>query len=359
MTKEERVAGTQMCIAMHICEKRWSAVLALLCACVAVWCPSRLTAARPSKLRLVNVAIRVENLADVDEVHERWELRGTLIASWLEPALRYRSRDELHDRRSVSMDRINKPNIGLGNTLSTVDLRQLDLYVRPDGRVYMIETFDAKLATELDLRRFPFDAEYLPVYVTPLDGDIDRIVLIPDRARSQLATSLFAGLAQWRMQGLHMRAYSDNYLGDTAHGVVFALEVKRNAGAYVWKFIVPLSLIVVVSWLGFWLSPDDFKPKDLLGTGVSTLLIVVAFTLSLTNVLPRTSYVTYIDVFLLICFLLVITAIGATAAIQVLEVEHEPQRAMRVRKTVGTILPVLFIISQAIVFFVFQDRGPA
>jgi Neurotransmitter-gated ion-channel transmembrane region/Neurotransmitter-gated ion-channel ligand binding domain len=343
---------------MLACRKPCPAVLALLCACLAVCCPGQ-ASAQTNGLRPVNVAIRVENLTDVDEVHERWELRGTLITSWLEPALRYRSSDELHDRRSVSIDRMRRPNLGIGNTLSTVDLRQLDLYVRPDGRVYMIESFDAKLATELDLRRFPFDTEYLPVYVTPLDGDIDRIALVPDQARSQLATTLFAGLAQWRMQGLRMRGYRDNYLGDTAHGVVFSLQVQRNSGAYVWKFIVPLSLIVVVSWIGFWLSPNDFKPKDLLGTGVSTLLIVVAFTLSLTTVLPRTSYVTYIDVFLLICFLLVIAAIAATAVIQVLEVENEPQRAMRVRQIVGTILPLLFVTCQAVAFFLFQDRGPA
>ena len=149
------------------------------------------------------------------------------------------------------------------------------------------------------------------------------------------------------------RYMGENFYGDEARGINFELQVRRNAQSYIWKFIIPLCLIVVISWISFWLAPTEFKSKDLLGTAVTTLLIVVAFTLSITAWLPRTSYLTYIDAFLLTCFLFVIAAIASIVAISTLEQWGQGARALSLRKIAAAVLPITFILVQVAVFVYF------
>lgn len=293
----------------------------------------------------------------MDELHERWDVSGELITTWVERKFKYRPNGPYDDHRDISPNAIRIPRIGFANAIEVPTFRRVDLFVRPDGRVFLVNNFRATLSTHLDFRRFPFDTEKLPLIVVPLGHFVDQIILIPDPARSQLVDAAYSGLSQWQLLGLSMSRYTENNLGDTDYGVKFALQVRRNSQSYVWKFILPLCLIVVISWISFWLAPTDFKSKDLLATAVTTLLIVVAFTLSITTLLPRTSYQTYIDAFLLTCFLFVIAAIAAIVGINALEFRGRDERALAVRRFAGALLPVSFIVIQLAVFVYFESKN--
>ena len=302
---------------------------------------------------VVSVGIRIDDLSEVDEVHERWGVTGLLITSWKQPNLAYHSRNQSGDRNTQPAAAVQIPNITFANATDTPTIQQIELFVRPDGTVFLIQDFHAMLSTDLDLRRFPFDTQDLPLVVLPIGRNVDQITLIPDVRHTQLVQAGYSRLSPWAPLGLKMERYAQSYLDVTQHGVRFDLKVRRNAQSYIWKFIVPLCLIVAVSWISFWLSPTDFKSKDLLGTAVTTLLIVVAFTLSITTSLPRTSYITYIDGFLLTCLVFVIVAVGASAVINSFEQRGQEARALVVRRMAGAILPVGFAVVQAIVFLAF------
>jgi len=81
-------------------------------------------------------------------------------------------------------------------------------------------------------------------------------------------------------------------------------------------------------------------------TLVSTLLIIVAFNITATASLPRTNYVTYIDAFLLACFLFVVFAIGAVVATHILQMRERYDDALRVRHSAGKLPPITFAITQ-------------
>src|ERR1700694_176370 len=307
-------------------------------------------------LKPVHVGIRIDNLADVDELHERWEMTGALVTSWLEPRLKYQSQGRDHDHRDISPSLVQLPHIGFANAIGTPSLERVDLFVRPDGEVFEVQNFRASLSTHLDLRRFPFDAEELPIFIVPMGRDVNPVRLVPDTAHSRFAGAPYSSHAQWQFLSLTIKPYVEHYVDDTAEGLQFALQVRRSSQSYFWKFILPLCLIVVVSWIGFLLSPTEFKSKDLLSTAVTTLLILVAFTLRIQAFVPRTSYLTYIDGFLLTCFLFVIAAIGSIAAINIFESKGREGRALALRKITGVILPLSFILIQLAVFAYFSSR---
>ena len=133
--------------------------------------------------------------------------------------------------------------------------------------------------------------------------------------------------------------------------------MRRNSKSYILKFIVPLLLLVIISWVTFWLSHEELKTKDQLQSAVSTLLIVVAFNITATSLLPRTEYITYIDALLFTCFIFVIISIATIVGTHLLQINHSEQRALFVRRLAGVALPVAFVIAQAILFFTFHVAG--
>jgi hypothetical protein len=328
-------------------------------AVLAVWLflslpvPAYAEAPAPSLPVIVRVAIRLHNLAGIDEVKEQWQVTGSLIASWRDRSLAYKPRSSMDVHRDLRRSAW-RPTLGFRNEVTPAVFKGVDIYVEPNGTVVYWQDFSATLSTDLDLRRFPFDDESLPIVVEPLGDDAEHAILRFDPELTTVPRARYAGLAQWRVVALNARPYQETAALRSVRGVVFDLQLTRNPASYVWKFIIPLILLVIVSWVSFWLSHKEFTTKDQLGTAVSTLLIVVAFNFVLGNQLPRTSYITYIDALLITSFIFVVISIGFIVATNLLAAKKSEEQALQLRRMAGIALPVLFLITQAILFVSFR-----
>jgi hypothetical protein len=247
-----------------------------------------------------------------------------------------------------------KPVLEFANEDKPTDFRLVDFNVEPDGTVVYTQTFNATLSTDLDLRRFPFDSQVLPLVVQARGDDLDRTTLRAEPQDSGLPTRAYAGLAQW--VPVSLTEYLGTIEGSTsgANDVEFRLKVQRSPKPIILKFIIPLLLLVIISWVTFWLSHEEFKTKDQLTSAVSTLLIIVAFNITATNMLPRTDYITYIDALLFTSFVFVILSIATIVGIHLLQIKRPEAPALMVRRIAGVLLPIAFLITQAVLFFKFH-----
>ncbi len=310
------------------------------------------TQARPA---LIGVGVVIRNLTAIDEVKESWQVAGLLTAKWTVGSLQHRSsRDRVY--RDLPAETW-KPRFEFTNEVTPTSFRFVDLYAEPDGTVVYTQTFSATLSTSLDLRRFPFDSQLLPLVIQASGEDLDRTILRPDLRDSGLPNRGYAGLAQWVPLSLTDRMGTVAGSARRANDVQFDLKVQRRPKSYVFKFIIPLLLLVFISWITFWLSHEEFKTKDQLQSAISTLLIIVAFNITATSLLPRTEYMTYIDALLFTCFIFVIISIAAIVATHLLQIHHSEQRALLVRRLAGIALPVSFLIAQVVLFFAFKIAG--
>jgi hypothetical protein len=72
---------------------------------------------------------------------------------------------------------------------------------------------------------------------------------------------------------------------------------------YLNQIYVPSFLIVVISWVPFWLDRDDTHAR--VGLGVTTVLTMTTLITSTNEALPKISYIKAIDIYLFTCFLMV------------------------------------------------------
>ena len=78
-------------------------------------------------------------------------------------------------------------------------------------------------------------------------------------------------------------------------------------GYYLIQIYIPSSLIVVISWVSFWLNRGATPAR--VGLGVTTVLTMTTLISSTNSALPKISYVKSIDVYLAACFFMVFASL--------------------------------------------------
>ena len=73
------------------------------------------------------------------------------------------------------------------------------------------------------------------------------------------------------------------------------------------KVYIPSSLIVIMSWVSFWLNRGAAPAR--VGLGVTTVLTMTTLINSVNAALPKISYMKSIDIYLFVCFFMVFGAL--------------------------------------------------
>ena len=93
----------------------------------------------------------------------------------------------------------------------------------------------------------------------------------------------------------------------------------RSVGYYIIQIYIPAILIVVISWIAFWLDRLDTNTRVALG--MTTVLTITTLIATTNASLPKISYIKALDVFLVFCFFMVFTALMGNN-IRVLRIPH-------------------------------------
>lgn len=97
-----------------------------------------------------------------------------------------------------------------------------------------------------------------------------------------------------------------SYIG-TYSRLIAEIHFARRMGYYLIQIYIPSSLIVVISWVSFWLHRNASPARVQLG--VTTVLTMTTLMSSTNAALPKISYVKSIDIFLGTCFIMVFAAL--------------------------------------------------
>ncbi|KAJ8297782.1 LOW QUALITY PROTEIN: hypothetical protein KUTeg_024313 [Tegillarca granosa] len=118
----------------------------------------------------------------------------------------------------------------------------------------------------------------------------------------------------------HIYAININY---TCIGLTFKLS--RLYGYYLIQVYIPSFLIVVLSWLSFWLNIDAIPAR--ISLGLLTVLTMTTQSSGARAELPRVSYVKAIDIWMATCLIFVFAALVEFAYVNVLARVEQRKKA--------------------------------
>jgi hypothetical protein len=298
-------------------------VLAMCCLGIAVVEPaSAQTATRESFLLgppknggpvVVRAGFYLIDINAIDEESETFEFQGTLTLKW-------RDKRQAFDPTEAGVDekvyqgayQFNEvftgwfPQVILANESGLYEKRGILLRVQPDGSMTYMETVNAAAETTLNLRRIPFDRQRLEAIFGVLGFNKNEVVLQadPDTTGPWPGDSRTVRISQWSSPVVST-SVREGYMIDAGGQslvsmFVVLLAVKRDPFFMVRLVIVPLALLVVLSWSVFWMDRSSLGERmDISFIGILT---AVAYHLVITEILPRISYMTFVNAFIYVSF---------------------------------------------------------
>ena len=291
----------------------------------------------------IAVRLFINDLVSIDDLSQQFTIDFLMELTWQDPRLGRAVRESGVERCDVGLDEVWHPQAYFSNSRGLRERFEKRVSLRSDGYVEHVQRFYGTFAAPLDLAAFPLDTQTLPITLISLDYDPDQVKFVSRKAAMSERFSepgwlveLGAGYGGALYTGLFDAPDREIILSRFD----FELRVTRDVLYYVWKIIVPITVITFMSWVVFWMDPAKLGVR--MGVGTASMLTIVAFLFSVGTILPRISYLTRMDIFvyssLVLVFLALVEALASCNA-----AKQKPGLARRIDFWARIAFPAAFV----------------
>jgi hypothetical protein len=300
----------------------------------------------------VSVGIWVVDISNIDSAQQNFTADVATVLRWKDARLAHTGTGLAH----YALDQIWTPRVGIANETSSV-IRKLpeSAEVEPDGTVVYRQRYVGSFTQPLRLQSFPFDRQAFRIQFVAIRSRPDEVAFVPDENWIRDGLQQAAGMSQsitlpdWAVERWDAKA--SVYVltpGMQYSGYVFEFTASRNVQHYILKVILPLVLIVMMSWSVFWTEPTNSSTQ--FSIAVTSMLTLIAYRFAVDTQLPRLPYMTRLDVFFLISTLLVFFSLIEVLVTTILDNNQQIARAKKLDRYCRVIVPAIFVIASIAIF---------
>ena len=248
-------------------------------------------------------------LIDLDELNSADQNFAASVyyeARWTSPFLVHQGPSPIHRR----VTEVWTPRLVIVNQQMAWPAFPGAVEIYPDGEVVYRQKVWGRFSQPLDLRDFPLDRQFLTVHLAGAGLLPEEIKLVDNESgiAPQFSIADFE-LTNWKVEPAPYPSSDD---ADAVPGFRMELEVRRQFGYFVMKIIVPLCLIVMMSWAPRFIDTEQIGTN--IGVSTTAFLTLVAYLFATTALLPRVSYITRMDRFIFLATLIVFVGLVQTIA---------------------------------------------
>jgi hypothetical protein len=257
---------------------------------------------------VIKVGLFVIDIDEIDDVHQRFSVDMFVSARWKDPRLALPEAEREGQVRFMSLDEIWTPRVLFINNRGLTSQLREGVKVDDLGNVTFQNRLSGELAADLEFLEFPFDKQRLPIHIVSYEYSTDEMLFSTDSVF--LAQSEAFSIEGWDLRQLEpeIGVFELPSTGIELPRLTYTIEAERDSDYYVLTMLVPMSLIIFMAWTVFWIQPNIVPPRIAIST--ASIFSLIALGVSIRLGLPKVSYLTRADVFVLGCTLLVFIALG-------------------------------------------------
>ncbi len=286
----------------------------------------------------VSLGLLLNDLHSIDEVRERFtaDLRAEL--TWRDARLTPEALGcEAAGARPL-IDTIWHPELMMMNGIDVDSSLQPRAVIGPGGRVRFVRRYTGVFGASMALEDFPLQTQQLGVLVGTVQLGPDQVRVRIDPDRSGILDAMVP--AGWSLETPSSEVGTARLADVTINRIRFVFPARRLPGYFAYKVVLPLALIVAMSWSVFWLDPKHLQAQ--LGVASASVLTAIAFQLSLVDLLPQIPYLTRMDRFVLGSTVLVFAALAEVIWTSNLSVRDRLALARRLDRLARYLFPALY-----------------
>ncbi|XP_041967025.1 glycine receptor subunit alpha-3 isoform X2 [Alosa sapidissima] len=295
----------------------------------------------------VNVScnIFINSFGSIAETTMDYRVNIFLRQQWNDPRLAYSEYpDDSLDLDPSMLDSIWKPDLFFANEKGahfhevTTDNKLLRIF--KNGNVLYSIRLTLTLSCPMDLKNFPMDVQTCIMQLESFGYTMNDLIFEwQERGPVQVAEGLT--LPQFILKDeSDLRYCTKHYNTGKFTCIEVRFHLERQMGYYLIQMYIPSLLIVILSWVSFWINMDAAPARVALG--ITTVLTMTTQSSGSRTSLPKVSYVKAIDIWMAVCLLFVFSALLEYAAVNFVSRQHkELLRFRKRRKKTKSLTPVL------------------
>ena len=207
----------------------------------------------------ISTLIWVVDINGIDSARQSFTADIVVVLRWKDPRLAHTGSGVAR----YALDQIWNPRVSIENETSSVSHRLPDsVEVEADGTVLYRQRYDGSFSQALRLKSFPFDKQTFRVHLVAVRYSPNEIQFVPDQKWVEAGLKHGGGISpsitlpDWTIEQWDIKSLGYALVpGMDYSGYVFEFTALRNVQHYILKVILPLVLIVIMSWAVFWIDP--------------------------------------------------------------------------------------------------------
>jgi hypothetical protein len=300
----------------------------------------------------VSVGIWVVDINSIDSAQQNFTADIAAVLRWKDPRLAHTGSGVAH----YTLEQIWHPRVSIANETNSVSRKLPEtVEVDSDGSVVYRQRYVGAFTQSLRLQSFPFDRQTFRVHLVAIRYRPNEVVFVPDENWIRDGLQRAAGISpsitlpDWTVEKWDAKACIYALTpGLQYSGYAFEFTAARNVWHYILKVILPLVLIVMMSWAVFWIDPATSNSQ--ISVAVTSMLTLIAYRFAVDSQLPRLPYMTRLDTLFLTSTLLVFFSLIEVLVTTVLDNNQQAERAKKLDRYCRVIFPAIFVIASIAIF---------
>ncbi|CAB3401514.1 unnamed protein product [Caenorhabditis bovis] len=256
----------------------------------------------------VEVDISVRSMGPISEQNMEFSLDCYFRQKWLDRRLAFTPINP--DKPEIPLASKMLKDIWIPDTyirngrrsyLHTLTVPNILFRVRSDGQVHVSQRLTIRSRCQMFLKKFPMDTQACPIEVGSL-GYFSKDVVYKWKD-VELDTKMGNMLSQYQILSLSKSEHNvtDYRYPDRNISVLNVyFKLQRQQGYYILQIYTPCTLVVVMSWVSFWINKEASPAR--VSLGIMTVLSMSTIGFGLRTDLPKVSHSTALDIYILSCF---------------------------------------------------------
>jgi hypothetical protein len=242
---------------------------------------------------------------------------------------------------TVAAGQIWTPLLQLLNRRHVERIREPELSVAADGNVTLLIRSYGEFSFKADLSNFPFDRQELSFNIVSTHNE-EEVTLVTRPELLGMAEEL--SVPNWQIEMGGARSLTQYVPPVDKHlaRLDLVLEARRLTGYYTWQQLVPLLLVVMMTWVVFWIPPQFVPPR--VGLAATAMLTLIAYRFAMSSILPPIAYLTRLDIFMIGSSILVFAALATAVSVTYFAEGGNENLASRVDRAARWLSPLGLVL---------------
>lgn len=288
---------------------------------------------------VVQLAVKVLDVSEIDGASQSFSANVAIIARWQDDRLAGKA-----DFRTMDLSDVWHPMLQITNQQRLMKTFPDVVTVNDKGKVQYMQRYLGKFSNPLDLHDFPLDHHTFVIQIVSAITNFQSVEfnkIEDDTFHSGLAKKL--SLPDWEVTAWRVEVAPVELMegANLLPGATFQFDAKRYIGYYLVKVLLPLLMIVMMSWIVFWIHPSESGSQ--ISVSITSMLTLIAYRFALGAMLPKVSYITRMDGFILFATIMVFIALMEAVTTSRLVKVGKEDLALKMDKVCRVLFPATFI----------------